>query len=80
MDLGTIKKKLETHQYYSASECIQDFNQMFTNCYIYNKPGEVSSLEHKVNKVVFISKILMQGFFSVFKVLIFFFVFARSSY
>jgi len=44
MDLGSIKKKLETHQYFSASECIQDFNQMFTNCYIYNKPGEVSVL------------------------------------
>ena len=41
MDLGTIKERLETNFYYSATECIQDFNQMFTNCYIYNNPKEV---------------------------------------
>lgn len=41
MDLGTIKERLETNYYYSATECIQDFNQMFTNCYIYNNPKEV---------------------------------------
>ncbi|CAH4016738.1 unnamed protein product [Pieris brassicae] len=40
MDLGTVKKRLESNYYYSAQECIQDFNTMFTNCYIYNKPGE----------------------------------------
>ncbi len=40
MDLGTIKKRLESNYYYSAKECIQDFNTMFTNCYVYNKPGE----------------------------------------
>ena len=37
MDLGTIKKRLENDYYWSASECMQDFNTMFTNCYIYNK-------------------------------------------
>lgn len=37
MDLGTIKKRLENNYYWSASECMQDFNTMFTNCYIYNK-------------------------------------------
>lgn len=40
MDLGTVKKRLESNYYYSAQECIQDFNTMFTNCYVYNKPGE----------------------------------------
>ncbi|XP_049887175.1 bromodomain-containing protein 3-like isoform X3 [Pectinophora gossypiella] len=40
MDLGTIKKRLESNYYNSAQECIQDFNTMFTNCYVYNKPGE----------------------------------------
>lgn len=40
MDLGTIQKRLESNYYYSAQECIQDFNTMFTNCYVYNKPGE----------------------------------------
>lgn len=37
--MGTIKKRLENSYYRSASECIQDFNTMFTNCYIYNKVG-----------------------------------------
>uniref|UniRef100_A0A3B3Y3X5 Bromo domain-containing protein n=2 Tax=Poecilia TaxID=8080 RepID=A0A3B3Y3X5_9TELE len=37
MDLGTIKKRLENNYYWSSSECLQDFNTMFTNCYIYNK-------------------------------------------
>ncbi|KAG7498803.1 bromodomain-containing 3-like isoform X1 [Solea senegalensis] len=40
MDMGTIKKRLENNYYYSASECMQDFNTMFTNCYIYNKPTD----------------------------------------
>lgn len=35
--MGTIKKRLENNYYWSASECMQDFNTMFTNCYIYNK-------------------------------------------
>lgn len=39
MDMGTIKKRLENNFYRCASECIQDFNTMFTNCYIYNKVG-----------------------------------------
>lgn len=42
MDLGTIKKRLETNYYYSAKECITDLNMMFTDCYLYNKPGEVN--------------------------------------
>uniref|UniRef100_G1TQT7 Bromodomain containing 3 n=1 Tax=Oryctolagus cuniculus TaxID=9986 RepID=G1TQT7_RABIT len=37
MDMGTIRKRLENNYYWSASECMQDFNTMFTNCYIYNK-------------------------------------------
>jgi hypothetical protein len=41
MDLSTIKKRLETNYYYSSKECITDVNLMFTNCYVYNKPGEV---------------------------------------
>uniref|UniRef100_A0A8C6P3G2 Bromo domain-containing protein n=1 Tax=Nothobranchius furzeri TaxID=105023 RepID=A0A8C6P3G2_NOTFU len=40
MDMGTIKKRLENNYYWSASECMQDFNTMFTNCYIYNKPTD----------------------------------------
>lgn len=40
MDMGTIKKRLETNYYYCAEDCIQDFNLMFTNCYTYNRPSE----------------------------------------
>ncbi|XP_077594024.1 bromodomain-containing protein 3-like [Stigmatopora nigra] len=40
MDLGTIKQRLDNNYYWSASECLQDFNTMFTNCYIYNKPTD----------------------------------------
>ncbi|XP_066904418.1 bromodomain-containing protein 3 isoform X4 [Halyomorpha halys] len=40
MDLGTIKKRLENNYYWCGAECIQDFNTMFNNCYVYNKPGE----------------------------------------
>lgn len=35
--MGTIKKRLENNYYRGAGECLQDFNTMFTNCYIYNK-------------------------------------------
>uniref|UniRef100_A0A672J5A4 Bromo domain-containing protein n=1 Tax=Salarias fasciatus TaxID=181472 RepID=A0A672J5A4_SALFA len=37
MDMGTIKKRLENNYYYSSSECMRDFNTMFTNCYTYNE-------------------------------------------
>ena len=40
MDMGSIKRRLENNFYRSASECMQDFNTMFTNCYIYNKVRE----------------------------------------
>ncbi|XP_052055220.1 bromodomain testis-specific protein isoform X2 [Apodemus sylvaticus] len=40
MDLNTIKKRLENKYYEKASECIEDFNTMFSNCYLYNKPGD----------------------------------------
>ena len=37
MDLNTIKKRLEHKYYVKASECIEDFNTMFSNCYLYNE-------------------------------------------
>ncbi|XP_054939931.1 bromodomain testis-specific protein isoform X1 [Physeter macrocephalus] len=40
VDLNTIKKRLEHKYYVKASECIEDFNTMFSNCYLYNKPGD----------------------------------------
>uniref|UniRef100_A0A915ITV9 Bromo domain-containing protein n=1 Tax=Romanomermis culicivorax TaxID=13658 RepID=A0A915ITV9_ROMCU len=39
MDLGTIEKRLKNCYYYSAQNCMQDFNTMFTNCYTYNPPN-----------------------------------------
>jgi len=41
MDMGTIKKKLDSQQYSSAKECIDDFTLMFNNCYTYNGEKEV---------------------------------------
>ena len=41
MDLATVKKRLENNYYWCGKECISDINLMFTNCYMYNKPGEV---------------------------------------
>ncbi|NXW54734.1 BRDT protein, partial [Eurystomus gularis] len=40
MDLSTIKKRLEHNYYKKAAECIEDFKTMFSNCYMYNKPGD----------------------------------------
>ena len=37
MDLSTIRQRLQNRYYWSATECVQDFNTMFTNCYMYNK-------------------------------------------
>ncbi|KAJ3598794.1 hypothetical protein NHX12_032758 [Muraenolepis orangiensis] len=37
MDLNTIKQRLQNHFYWKTVECVQDFNTMFTNCYMYNK-------------------------------------------
>lgn len=40
MDLNTITKRLQNKYYWQALECIQDFNTMFTNCYVYNRVRE----------------------------------------
>ncbi|KAL4648753.1 bromodomain-containing protein 4-like [Arapaima gigas] len=57
MDMGTIKRRLENSYYYNAQECIQDFNTMFTNCYIYNKPGDDIVLMAEALEKVFLQKI-----------------------
>lgn len=58
MDLGTIKKRLENCYYNSANECIQDFKTMFTNCYVYNKPGEDVVLMAQTLEKQFLTKIV----------------------
>ncbi|KAM3619468.1 uncharacterized protein V6R79_008716 [Siganus canaliculatus] len=40
MDLSSIDKRLQNKYYWQALDCIQDFNTMFTNCYVYNRPGD----------------------------------------
>lgn len=57
MDLGTIKKRLENNYYWSAKECIQDFNTMFTNCYVYNKPGEDVVVMAQTLEKLFLTKV-----------------------
>uniref|UniRef100_A0AC35U1C7 Bromo domain-containing protein n=1 Tax=Rhabditophanes sp. KR3021 TaxID=114890 RepID=A0AC35U1C7_9BILA len=36
MDLMTIEKRLKNKYYYSAEECMKDFNTVFANCYAFN--------------------------------------------
>uniref|UniRef100_A0A8C9VMR6 Bromodomain-containing protein 2 n=1 Tax=Scleropages formosus TaxID=113540 RepID=A0A8C9VMR6_SCLFO len=57
MDMGTIKKRLENNYYRSASECLQDFNTMFTNCYIYNKPTDDIVLMAQSLEKAFLQKV-----------------------
>ncbi|XP_028840836.1 bromodomain-containing protein 4 isoform X3 [Denticeps clupeoides] len=57
MDMGTIKKRLENSYYSNAKECINDFNTMFTNCYIYNKPGDDIVLMAEALEKMFLQKI-----------------------
>ena len=57
MDMGSIRKRLESNYYWSADEAIADFNQMFTNCYIYNKPGEDIVVMAKNLEKFFLSKV-----------------------
>ncbi|XP_051994884.1 bromodomain-containing protein 4 isoform X2 [Xyrauchen texanus] len=57
MDMGSIKKRLENSYYSNAQECIQDFNTMFTNCYIYNKPGDDIVLMAEALEKAFLHKI-----------------------
>ncbi|GAB6021940.1 hypothetical protein CHUAL_006101 [Chamberlinius hualienensis] len=57
MDLGTIKKRLENLYYYSGKECIDDFKTMFTNCYVYNKPGEDVVLMAQTLEKLFLTKV-----------------------
>uniref|UniRef100_A0A673MBW1 Bromodomain-containing protein 3-like n=1 Tax=Sinocyclocheilus rhinocerous TaxID=307959 RepID=A0A673MBW1_9TELE len=57
MDMGTIKKRLENNYYWTAGECMQDFNTMFTNCYIYNKPTDDIVLMAQALEKIFLQKV-----------------------
>ncbi len=52
MDLGTIKARMESRSYASASEFASDMRLMFTNCYKYNPPDhEVVAMARKLQDV-----------------------------
>ncbi|XP_016329066.1 bromodomain testis-specific protein-like isoform X4 [Sinocyclocheilus anshuiensis] len=57
MDLSTIKKRLENNYYWKAMECIEDFNNMFTNCYVYNRPGDDIVLMAQALEKLFLEKV-----------------------
>lgn len=57
MDLGTVKKRLENNYYWDSKECIQDFNTLFTNCYVYNKPGEDVVVMAQTIEKIFLAKV-----------------------
>ena len=51
MDMTTIKKRLDGHQYKSAKDVLRDFDLMFNNCYTYNRPTEdVTIMAKKVQE------------------------------
>jgi len=57
MDFGCIKKRLENNYYWSAKECIKDFNTVFTNCYVYNKAGEDIVVMAQTLEKLFLTKV-----------------------
>eukprot|EP00095_Tigriopus_kingsejongensis_P011462 maker-scaffold1042_size67897-snap-gene-0.10 protein:Tk11462 transcript:maker-scaffold1042_size67897-snap-gene-0.10-mRNA-1 annotation:"low quality protein: bromodomain-containing protein 2-like" len=57
MDMGTVKRRLENNYYWCAKEAIDDVNQMFTNCYMYNKPGEDVTIMANSLEKHFLSKV-----------------------
>ncbi|XP_064227282.1 bromodomain-containing protein 2-like [Aotus nancymaae] len=57
MDMGTIKRRLENNYYWTVSECMEDFNSMFTNCYIYNNPTDDIVLMAQVLEKIFLQKV-----------------------
>ncbi|XP_029542374.2 bromodomain testis-specific protein-like isoform X2 [Oncorhynchus nerka] len=57
MDLSTIKKRLQNNYYWKAMECIEDFNKLFTNCYVYNRPGDDIVLMAQALEKIFLLRV-----------------------
>jgi hypothetical protein len=57
MDMGTIKNRLETNFYFTSQQCLDDFNMMWKNCYVYNKPGEDVVIMAQTLEKLLLSKI-----------------------
>ncbi|KAH8304564.1 hypothetical protein KR059_012307, partial [Drosophila kikkawai] len=39
MDVGTIAQRVENNYYRSVAEAIEDFRQIYRNCYKFHSPG-----------------------------------------
>ena len=52
MCMKTIKENLQTNKYNDAEECMEDFSQMFKNCYTYNKV--IANLKKKLKKKTYL--------------------------
>ncbi|XP_042614132.1 bromodomain testis-specific protein-like isoform X2 [Cyprinus carpio] len=57
MDMSSIKKRLDNNYYWKAMECVEDFNTMFTNCYVYNRPGDDIVLMAQALEKLFLEKV-----------------------
>lgn len=57
MDLETIKRRLENRYYWSASECLDDFWWLFTNCYMYFKPSDPIVVTTKALERIFLEEL-----------------------
>lgn len=52
MDLGTVKRKMDSREYKNAAEFAADVRLIFTNCYKYNPPDhDVVAMGHKLQDV-----------------------------
>ena len=52
MDLGTIRRKLETRSYLSEAEIRYDFELVWGNCKKYNQPGsDIYKVADKLEKI-----------------------------
>ncbi|RVE55399.1 hypothetical protein OJAV_G00236730 [Oryzias javanicus] len=57
MDLGTVMQRLKNRYYWEATECIKDINTMFTNCYVYNQPGDDIVFMAQTLEKIFLQKV-----------------------
>ena len=56
MDLTTVKRRLDNNYYWCAQEAKDDIKLMFSNCFIYNKPGEDVTLMAQSLEKFFLAK------------------------
>jgi len=57
MDLGTIKKRINNTYYWCAEECKNDFDLVFHNCFLYNKPDQDIVVMGRALEKLYLTKI-----------------------